>query len=166
VRVLGGVLVLLSVVAWPGEFFTEKARVHVRNALVALELDEPDLAMQEYAGAVASAQRARRLDPWNPFAAFYLGEASRLWVFQEIDSFARRQELREQANQAYLAGLQIFPQDENLLIRRGQVLGELKRYDEAEASFQAAMAADPQLQELKKIYQRYRDLRAQQDDEL
>jgi O-antigen ligase len=164
--ILGGALVLLSVAAWPGELFTERARVHVRRAQFAIEQEETDVARQEYASAVASAQRARRLDPWNPFTAFHLGEAARLWVIEEEDSFERRQALREQANQAYLAGLRIFPQDENLLVRRGQVLGELKRFDEAEASFQAAMAADPELRILKEIYKNYRDRRAQQDDEL
>jgi tetratricopeptide (TPR) repeat protein len=162
---LGGTLLVLSVMAWPGEFFTEKARVHIRQAKFALEIEEPELARQEYAAAVASAERARRLDPWNPFSAFQLGEAARLSVGEE-EEYRRRQELREQANQAYLAGLKIFPQDENLLVRRGQVLGELKRYDEAEACFQAAMATDPQLLVLKELYKSYRDLRAQQDDQL
>jgi O-antigen ligase len=139
---LGGALLGLALVAWPGEFFNEKARIHLRNG--------------EYPVAIASGARARQLDPWNPFSAFYLGEACRLAVAEEPD-YAARQALRNRAERAFADGLRLFPQDENLLVRRAQVLGELKRLDEAEASFQAALAADPQLEVLRQLYEEYRE---------
>ena len=141
---LGGVLLALTVLAWPGEFFSERARV--------LRYDG------EYPAAIASATRALALDPWNPFTCFHLGEALRLQAELE-PVYADRQARREAAAHAYGQGLRFFPQDENLLVRRGQVLDRLRRFDEAEASFQAALAADPQLEILRALYEKHRALR-------
>ena len=69
-----------------------------------------------------------------------------------------RQASREAAARAYAQGLRLFPQDENLLVRRGQVLDRLRRFDEAEASYQAALAADPQLAILRTLYEKHRAL--------
>ena len=140
---LGGTLLALTLLAWPGEFFTERARVRLRD--------------EKYPAAIASATRALRLDPWNPFTCFYLGEALRFQA--ELEPFyADRQARRAAAALAYTRGLRLFPQDENLLVRRGQVLDRLKRFDEAEASYQAALAADPQLKVLSELYEKHRAL--------
>ena len=141
---LGGAVLVLTLIAWPGEFFTERARILVRDG--------------EFPAAVASATRALRLDPWNPFTCFHLGEAFRLQAELE-PAFADRQAGRQQAERAFQRGLGLFPQDENLLVRRGQVLDRLKRFDEAEASFQAALAADPHLEVLRGLYEKHRALR-------
>ncbi len=140
---LGGTLLALTLLAWPGEFFTERARVRLRD--------------EKYPAAIASATRALRLDPWNPFTCFYLGEALRFQAELE-PVYANRQAQREAAALAYTHGLRLFPQDENLLVRRGQVLDRLKRFDEAEASYQAALAADPQLKILSELYEKHRAL--------
>ena len=140
---LGGALLVLAMLAWPGAFFTERARAF---------LDD-----DEYPDAIASATRALRLDPWNPFSCFHLGEAHRLLAELE-PTFAERQAGREAAVQAFDRGLQFFPQDENLLVRRGQVLDRLKRFAAAEASFKAALAADPNLKILDQLYQEHRAL--------
>ena len=140
---LGGTLLALTLLAWPGEFFTERARVRLRD--------------EKYPAAIASATRALRLDPWNPFTCFYLGEALRFQAELE-PVYADRQARREAAALAYTRGLRLFPQDENLLVRRGQVLDRLRRFDEAEASYQAALAADPQLKVLSELYEKHRAL--------
>ena len=141
----GGLLLVLALLAWPGAFFTEGARVALR--------------VGEYPDAITSGTRAVRLDPWNPFACFYLGEAHRLQAELE-PVYADRQAHREASARAFGQGLRLFPQDENLLARRGQVLDRLRRFDEAEASFQAALAADPQLEILRELYEKHRALRA------
>jgi len=141
---LGGVTLLLAILAWPGEFFSENARTAVRN--------------QDYAAAIANSARAWRFDPWNPFTAFHLGEAYRLQAELGAD-YATRKAHREQANEAFQQGLRLFPQDENLLVRRAQVLDRLQRFDEADASFRAAIAADPQLKILQNLYEKHRAVR-------
>ena len=143
--VLGGAVLALALLAWPGEFLAERARILLRDG--------------RYPEAVASATRALRLDPWNPFACLHLGEALRLQA--EIEPlYADRQARRLDAERAFQQGLHLFPQDENLLVRRGQVLDRLQRFDEAEASFQAALAADPRLEVLQELYEKHRALRA------
>jgi len=141
---LGGVVLVLAVLAWPGEFFTERARVALRD--------------QEYPAAIATATRARKLDPWNPFTCFYLGEAYRLQAELGAD-YVTRKAHREEADQAFQQGLRLFPQDENLLIRRAQVLDRLQRFDQADASYRAAIAVDPQLEILRELYEKHRALR-------
>ncbi len=141
---LGGAVLVLALLAGPGEFFSERARTLLRDG--------------EYPEAAVSATRALRLDPWNPFTCFRLGEALRLQAELE-PTFAGRQAGRQQAERAFQQGLALFPQDENLLVRRGQVLDRLKRFDEAEASFQAAIAADPGLEVLRTFYEKHRALR-------
>lgn len=142
--VLAGAVLALSLVALPGEILTERARILLRD--------------EEYPEAIATAARALRLDPWNPVTCLYLGEALRLQAELE-PAYADRQAGRQAAERAFGHGLRLFPQDENLLVRRGQVLDRLKRFDEAETSFQAALAADPRLEALRKLYETHRTLR-------
>ena len=147
---LGAGLGLLSLIAWPGEFLSERAR---------RQLFDDDLLP-----SAATGTQSLRLDPWNPFTCFYRGEALRLQAELE-EKYADRQAHRNAADLAYQQGLRIFPQDENLLIRRAQVLDRLRRFDEAEASYQAAIAADPRLSVLKDYYQKHRELRAASEPE-
>ncbi len=140
---LGVVVLGLAIAAWPGEFFTERARLALRD--------------QEYPEAIAHAKRALRLDPWNPFTFFHLGEAFRLQA-ELGEEYATRKADREQAERAFQEGLRLFPQDENLLVRRAQVLDRLQRFEEAGASYRAAIAADPQLRILQQLYEKHRAL--------
>ena len=141
---LGGAVLVLSLVAWPGEFFSDRARILLRD--------------EQYPEAIAAATRALRLDSWNPVTRLHLGESLRLQAELE-PAYADRQARRQEAERAFQQGLRLFPQDENLLVRRGQVLDRLKRFDEAEASFQAALAADPRLDVLRQLYEKHRELR-------
>ena len=81
------------------------------------------------------------------------------------EKYAARQEFRTAADLAYEQGLRIFPQDENLLLRRAQVLDRLRRFDEAEASYLAAIAADPRLTVLQDFYRKHRKFRAASEPE-
>ncbi len=141
---LGSVLLGLALLTGPGAYFTERARVLISE--------------EDYPAAVAKASQALRFDPWNPGACFHLGEAHRLQAELE-PVYGARQMHREAAVHAFQQGLRLFPQDENLLVRRGQVLDRLRRFDEAEASYQAALAADPQLAILHELYEKHRALR-------
>jgi O-antigen ligase len=141
---LGAIVLPLAALLWPGEFLSERARLALRD--------------EEYPDAIAFATRSVRLDPWNPFTFFHLGEACRLQA-EFGEDYATRKAHREQADQAFQQGLRLFPQDENLLVRRAQVLDRLQRFDEADASYRAAMAADPQLLILPQLYEKHRALR-------
>lgn len=141
---LGAIVLPLAVLSWPGEFLNERARLALRD--------------EEYPDAIVIATRSLRLDPWNPFTYFYLGEACRLQAELGAD-YATRKAHREQAEQAFQQGLRYFPQDENLLVRRAQVLDRLQRFDEAGASYRAALAADPHLEILQELYEKHRALR-------
>lgn len=147
---LGTLLLLLSALAWPGEYYAEIARTQVRD--------------DDYPEAAITAARALRLDPGNPFVCFHLGEAERLQAELE-DKYADRQRHRLAAEAAYTRGLRLFPQDENLLIRRAQVLDRLRRFDEAEASYRAAIATDPCLEVLKTFYEAHRAFRTANEAE-
>lgn len=147
---LGAGLCAISLVAWPGEFLGERARRQLFD--------------EDYLPAAATAEQSLRLDPWNPFTCFHRGEALRLQAELE-EKYTGRQAHRNAADRAYRQGLRIFPQDENLLIRRGQVLDRLRRFDEAEASYQAASAADPHLDVLQGFFQEHRRLRAASEPE-
>jgi O-antigen ligase len=147
---LGAALCAISLVAWPGEFLCERARRQVVE--------------EDYPLAAALAEQSIRLDPWNPFTYFHRGEAFRFQAELE-EKYADRQAHRQEADRAYQQALRIFPQDENILVRRGQVLDRLRRFDEAAASYRAAMAADPHLEVLKAFYEEHRKLRAAGEQE-
>ena len=147
---LGAGLCLLSLVAWPGEFLSERAR--------------RQLFSDEFLRSATTGAQSIRFDPWNPFTYFHRGEALRLQAERE-DKYTARQEFRTAADLAYQQGLRIFPQDENLLLRRAQVLDRLRRFDEAEASYLAAIAADPRLTVLQDFYRKHRKFRAASEPE-
>ena len=130
-------LLLGSLLAYPGEFFSEQSRIRLR------EFDYPN--------SILYAHQSIRLDPWNPFTFIYLGEAHRVEAEDE-ESYDDRQSARQLANLAYQSGLRIFPQDTTLLLRRAQVLDRLRLFDQSEASFQLAIAADPLRAEIRQAY--------------
>ena len=142
---LSAALLLGSLLAYPGEFFSEQSRIRLR------EFDYPN--------SILYAQQSIRLDPWNPFTFTYLGEAYRVQAEDE-ESYDDRQSARQQANLAYQSGLRLFPQDTSLLLRRAQVLDRLRLFDQAEAAFQLAIAADPRLSSIRQAYDAHRLLQA------
>jgi tetratricopeptide (TPR) repeat protein len=131
--VLPAVAVWMLVIAFsrfPGEYWTEEARKALR--------DRKFVAVPPLAG------KAIRYDSGNPEAYFYQGEAYRIVaVAQRIR--ALRRPAFEQAVAAYDAALRLFPQDENVWVRRGQALDGLQRYAEAETCFLTAIRLDPNL---------------------
>ncbi len=91
-------------------------------------------------------------DPKNPDLYFYLGEANRLIGAQMINPYMRRL-YYGRADAAYKAGLKVFPQDENLLVRDGEALDGSRNFAAAEPIYQQALAWDPNLDILHKYYE-------------
>jgi O-antigen ligase len=113
-----------------GERLSEAARVALRD--------------RNYPGCVEKANQAIAAQPGNYSNYFYLGEAHRA-IALTVGMPALRPLLLNRALDAYDRGLKIFPQDENLLVRRAQVLDGLRRFSDAEAGYQEALRWDPNL---------------------
>ncbi len=111
------------------EIFCEKARVAVRDG----RLKE----------AVAFANRALESEQRNPFLFHHLGDAHRLLA--EHESRNIRKATLDAAEQAYRAGIALFPQDEDLWVRLGQTLDALAKYADARKAYEQAIALDPNL---------------------
>ena len=76
---------------------------------------------------------------------------------------ALRVALFEKAAGAYRAGLERFPQDENLMVRLGQALDGARRFDEAETFYVQAIHSDPNLGVLYAYYSSHLKLTGQGD---
>lgn len=123
----GVILILIGTRTFPEESLSEKARVSLRTG--------------NFNEAIALSQRALAREKNNPYLYYYLGNAhfSRA---QLAPKNARRPDL-EAAENAYRAGLALFPQDETPWVRLGQVLDELGRHEEAQTAFETAISLDP-----------------------
>jgi tetratricopeptide (TPR) repeat protein len=133
----------------PGEYWTEETRKALRDRKIQRV---PTLAA-----------KAARYDSTNPDAYFYQGEAYRIMGSSQKIRTLRRGPF-EQAVAAYDAALRLFPQDENLWVRRGQALDGLQRYAEAETSFLTAIRLDPNLGALYWYYAAHLRLVGREDE--
>ncbi len=121
-------LLVLAVPLIPGEYFGELARRALRD--------------RRYDEARALAERAISYEHENPNLWYYLGEARHYQTLKVEDALGRAA-LHEQAAEAYVEGLRLFPRDVRLLLKLGQTLDAAGRYDEAEEAYQQAIAGDP-----------------------
>jgi hypothetical protein len=126
-----GVWIIVSGLAkFPGDYFTEKCRVAVRQ--------------RRYEEAIALGQRALQSETRNPFLYFHLGEANRaLGLSMPLRTF--NQPHFERAADRYRQALALFPQDETFWVRLGQSLDHLGQYRPAEAAYRQALELDPEL---------------------
>jgi tetratricopeptide (TPR) repeat protein len=129
--VLAGAGTLVGVVPkYKGEQLAEQARVALRD-------NQPRTCVEV-------AQQAIREEPENPDSYFYLGESNR-GIGMGLKIIPLRQSFLEKAVAAFRQGLERFPGDERSLVRLGQALDGLNRYDEADAAYQEAIQHDPSL---------------------
>jgi tetratricopeptide (TPR) repeat protein len=133
-------MLVISVSRLPGEYWTEETRKALRDRKV------PRVP--------ALASKAIRYDSGNPEAYFYQGEAYRIIGGAQKIRTLRRTPF-EQAVTAYDAALRLFPQDENVWVRRAQALDGLQRYAEAENAFLTAIQLDPNLGALRWYYAKH-----------
>jgi len=91
-------------------------------------------------------------NPRNPDLYFYLGEANR-GLAMRMGNLYLRQNYYGRAATAFEAGLKLFPEDESMLIRYGQVLDGLHRFPDAEVVYQKALTWDPKLDTLHEYYE-------------
>ncbi len=159
---LGLLMLWRGVPMLPSEYCSEMARRSLRNgapldAITYAEkgIDSAPAADSAGQGEEATLDKLLRItgpNPQNPDLYFYLGEANQALAFRIPNAYLRRDYLGRAAS-AYEAGLKIFPQDENLLVRDGQVLDGLNRFADSEAMFQRALAWDPNLEKIYDLYE-------------
>ena len=137
---LAGLAVLLVVQSarlLPGEYFSEKARVAVRDNRAAL--------------AISHALRGLRYDPTNPDLYYHLGCARMLYA-DFADHPAAADSFYADAIDAFEKARALAPQDEIYALELATALDAARRFEEAEWRFQEAMALDPKSESLRRYY--------------
>lgn len=132
----------------PAEILCEKARVAVRDG-----------RLQD---AITFANRGLESEKQNPFLYYHLGEAHRRRALSEPRS--TRKVPLEAAEQAYRAGITLFPRDEDLWVRLGQTLDALARYPDARKAYETAISLDPNLGLLYAYYARHLQITGREAD--
>ena len=141
----------LAVVGIPklrGEIFCEKTRVAVRSGL--------------YDEAVEFAHRGLQSETKNPYLYYHLGQAHRLHAMKAPRSV--RKSRLDLAEKAFRAGLEHFPQDEDLWIRLGQTLDGLGDYKNARIAYETALHLDPNLGLLYAYYAKHLNTAGREDE--
>ena len=137
---LGIWLFIAFLLLFPNEYWTERARVALRN------LDFP--------ASISAAEQALTFDDRNPELFFHLGGALRGSAIVAEDEETRVKSLNA-AVDAYYRGLALFPQDVHMLIRCAQTLGVLGRFKEAENLYRSAIVLDRNFGRLHAYYARH-----------
>lgn len=114
---------------FPGEYWCEKSRVAVRN--------------HDYPAAIAHGKKALESEKKNPFIYLHLGRGYQLSA-QRMPRAARGSNYTA-AVESFKAGLDLFPQDEELWVRYAQGLEGLGDYKAAGEAYREAINLDPNL---------------------
>ncbi len=144
---LGLGICILSIPKYPGEYFVEKSRVALRDRRYMDAISMGKRATGEKSDETFWLDRLNLRvggEKQNPLVYFYIGEANRAMGMQMSNRFLRKSYLVP-AVTAYQKGLEIFPEDENALVRLGQCYDGMGRFDEAEEVFIKAIRCDPKL---------------------
>ena len=137
----------IGVSKWPTEYFVAQSHWALRNWHCTEAIEAAKIGAGEVPANAGWPENTIRLigaDKRNSNLYFNLGEAHRVACVGLKDPDVRRDHLN-QAVEAFSKADQLFPQDERILVRLGQALDALKRYDEAEVIYQRVMAVDPKL---------------------
>ena len=133
-----------AVTKFPAEYQGEKAKAILCDGRF-LDSD-PDLRRAE-----AFAREALRREKKNPDLHYYLAEAQ--FARAELSTDPKeRESLTAEAVVSYREAVKLAPQDANLYLWLGSALGALKKFDEAEESFQHALRLDPNSAQVHRYY--------------
>jgi tetratricopeptide (TPR) repeat protein len=125
---LGLVILAAGLPKLPGEWYAEKARVALRD--------------KQYLDAKLAAEEGIEWEKKNPDLYYYLGESERN-VGDLFPVPALAGPFYQAASDAFKKGLELFPEDENLLLIEGWTLDVMGRHEEAGGYFQQAVDWDP-----------------------
>jgi O-antigen ligase len=138
--IAGCVLLVLTARHFPEEWFGEKARVALRNG--------------SFGQAREYGMRAVESGGRNPEIHFLLGEVFRVSGLQSPVP-NEKVRLLERSLECFQRSLDLFAQNENAWLRRGQAFDGLGRYEEAGVAYREALKLDPKLGVLYLNYSRH-----------
>jgi O-antigen ligase len=138
--VLGVWVMAMGLPKLPGEYYSEKARVALRDGK----------AVQALNFARAGLERESK----NPNLYYYMGEA-RQKLADQIPNPVLAQSFRKAAIEPYEQGLTLFPEDTRLLLRLGYALTMTGEFDKGEDIFARALRADPNSAQVQTYYGYY-----------
>jgi hypothetical protein len=141
--VLGVLLIVQCVRLLPGEYFSERARMAVRDR-------QPGLGIRY---ARAGLER----DPLNPDLHYRLGVA-REQFGDAMDDMGAIASFRSDAILALEQARAIAPREEIYLMELGSVLDAAGRFEEAEWIYYEALQLDPKSISLRRYYERHLEL--------
>ncbi len=121
----------------PGEWYSEKARVALRD--------------RRYLLALREAQRGLELEKTNPELHYYLGEARRL-LGNSWKNETARNNMNEAALNAFHDSIRLFALDETVWVKMAQALDMMGRHDEAFDTLEKARSLDPHLEAFNTYY--------------
>ena len=125
---LGVALLAFALPKIPGEYYAEKARVALRE--------------KNYLEATAAAKTGIEWEKKNPDLYYYLGESERS-MGSQFPSPALARSFYLVASDAFKKGLELFPEDDRLLLIESWTLDALGQPDEAENYLKQALEWDP-----------------------
>ncbi len=139
-RVLAGMGLILAIQAgrlFPGEYYTERARVALRD--------------ENPAAAIKAADDALKRESHNPEVFFYLGRA---WMAlaHRYKSYDERAPLYQKAINAFRQAHEIVPLDGTYPLDLGLTYDEMGRFDEAEGMYKLARVRDPNSAAVAQLY--------------
>ncbi|MGB8356501.1 MAG: O-antigen ligase family protein [Chthoniobacteraceae bacterium] len=134
--ILGVAILYAGVPKISGEYYAEKARVALRD--------------KDFALSVLDAKAGIAREQKNPDLYYYLGEARR----NLGDAFPAPMDATfyRLASEAFKQGLQLFPEDERLLLIEGWTLDALGESSDAETYYEQALKWDPKSEQVQETY--------------
>lgn len=136
---IGVAICVIALPKFPGEYWSEKARVAVRN--------------RDYPAAITYGQKSLEFEKGNPFTHLHIGQAHRL--IAEKTARPARKPHYDAAINSFRAGLTLFPQDEETWVRYAQALEGRGDFKEAGEAYREAINLDPNLGIIRSHYSRY-----------
>ena len=163
---LGVFMLWFGLPLFPSEYYAELSRAALRDhkLLDAIRYGQKAVASPSVAAAAATpAPEGQPQDLiaklWsktggnsnNPNPYFYIGDAN-LLLGERLHNRYLQKMYFTRAVSAFDAGLKVFPQDENMLVRDGQALDGMEEYAQADPIYQKALGLDPNLGTLRDFY--------------
>jgi O-antigen ligase len=161
--ILGLYMLWRVALLYPSEYNAELSRISLRDhrLLQATQYGDEGLARGPgFSTPLADDQTLDPMQQWlkwsggnpkNPNLYFYIGEANLTLGIRFRNPYLGKM-YYERAAAAFQAGLKVFPQDENMLVRYAQALDGLNQHADAEEVFQRALSVDPNLGALHDLY--------------